>query len=63
MNNQKRYVLDIRVSIRDQFQGGILNVDQQVTINAGDFLEMSHILGKFHELAELVKNEYGVSDE
>ena len=47
----------ISVSIYNQQTSGSLNVEEVFVINDIEFLEMSKILGQFHELAQRVKSE------
>lgn len=52
MTHQTEYTLMISVSIYDHKNGGRLEVRHEITIKAGDFLEVAQIIGRFKELAD-----------
>lgn len=61
-----KYQLSMRVEIQQRddyggYIGGGLTVSEDVRVSAGNFLEIAHILGKFHELAKGLEDAKGES--
>lgn len=58
-----KFKVEIRVTIRklqDGYGGGYgdaFSVDEQLTVDAGDFMEVAKILGQFHDLAEQLRGQ------
>lgn len=55
-----KYELQINATIRQiepYSGGGCLEVRESVTLNAESFLELSQVLGQFHELARKLREE------
>lgn len=57
MNELPRYQLSIRVAIQDPTTGGGLQISKDFRVNASNFIEICHVLGRFHELSEKIKKE------
>ncbi len=58
--SQNRYRMDISVRLAPVEEngyptGGQLEIREDVTIEADNFLEVAGILGKFHDLAEVLQ--------
>lgn len=61
-----RNPISLNISIRIQQQyptSGYMVLENQLQLNAQDFLEMAKILGQFNDLATRVENEKGFKDE
>lgn len=61
-----RLRLDVRIEQLDE-HGSIvypsgLQVTQDMTLQADNFLEIAHVLGRFHELAEDIKRRKDIPD-
>lgn len=54
MNPPVCYDLQISIYITSN-NGDRLNVNETVSLNVSDFLEMAQVLGRFHELAQSLK--------
>lgn len=53
----EEYDLRIDIEIRNKRSGSTgLSVRESVSITAESFLEVAHVLSKFHDLAETLKN-------
>ena len=46
---------DLQISIYITSNNGELNVNETVSLNVSDSLEMAQFLGRFHELAQSLK--------
>ena len=54
--DEKRYLVEIRVAIREKFSGYQgLTIEETVQIEGGSFLELAAILQQFHQIAEKLK--------
>lgn len=56
---QPRYQLSVRVSIQDIETLGNLQVEEHFRVDAKNFFDICQLLGRFHELAEKIKEERG----
>jgi hypothetical protein len=57
-----QFIVDVQVQIRPTENNGYgngLSVNQQITVEASDFMHVAKVLGQFHDLAEELK-ERGV---
>lgn len=57
-----KYKLRVRCEIQQtddhgSYYGQGLNVEENVDIEAGSFMEVAAVLGKFHDLSEKIKAE------
>jgi hypothetical protein len=63
----QRFVLRINVSVQqtDQhgnFMGNQLEINDRTHLKCSSFLEVAKVLGKFHELSEVIKKEADATD-
>lgn len=59
MASQPRYQLSVRVSIQDVEMLGNIQVEEHFRVDAKNFIDICQLLGRFHELAEKLKQEAG----
>jgi hypothetical protein len=52
-----KYILEVQVRLHEENQFPGLQVQETVQVEAIDFLECAQILGKFHELAQVLKSK------
>lgn len=62
-----RYKLKVRCEIQQtddngSYYGQGLNVEENVDIDAGSFMEVAAVLGRFHDLAEDIKQHRAESN-
>lgn len=57
MTAPKEYTVQVRVSLYDKFGSDRLEISEDLTLSAGNFMDVASILGKFHELAERLRAE------
>ena len=55
----EEYELEVMVSIRQGSTGGFLEIRERVSVDAGGFMQIAGILGKFHDLAQALKSPEG----
>lgn len=53
-----QFIVEVRVGIRPTDGSGYgngLSIDQQITVEAEDFMHVAKVLGQFHDLANEIK--------
>jgi hypothetical protein len=62
--NRNPITMHISIRIQQQYPtSGYLVLENQLELDAQDFLEMSKILGQFQDLATRIKNEKGFTEK